>query len=127
MNVISITYLVSALLSFESAITVVRLNRYARANITYAVLAFTFTIFCFMFSQFLIAADRDCALIWTELIIIAGCFLPPAIAHFSLCLTGKGRIASYPWFLLLLYASSAFFSIRMLQGHIITDIILTKW
>jgi DNA-binding CsgD family transcriptional regulator len=126
-NVISITYLVSALLSFESAVTVLRLNRCARTNITYAVFTFSFTVFCFMFSQFVIAPDRDCAFILTRLIIIPGCFLPPTIAHFSLFLTGNGRLASRPWFIVLLYVSAVFFCIRMLQGHIITDIILTKW
>ncbi len=127
MNIVSITYLLCAFIAFESAITVYRLDRRAPANILSSAFSLCFCLFCFFYSQMITSPDRDTAILWHMASVVPGTMATIQALHFTLALTGRGRIASNPLVIIPMYLPSICFTVLILGGRIITDIMQTPW
>lgn len=127
MNIIEISYLLSAFIAFESAITVLRLNRRSPVNIIYAVFTLHYALMIVMYSLFLTAPTKEACTVWSRILMPLFVFIPALIVHFCLYLTRNKLLASSPWILPLLYLPPAIISERVSRGHIIIDFIMTPW
>ncbi len=127
MIAISTACIMSAFLSFESALTVFRLNRRSPVNLSYVVFTLNFALLCMAFSQFIVAPDKPTALFWQNVMILPLVALPPLVLHFTLFMTAGRRIGIAPLTWLLLYIPPAITALQGFRGVLVTDIYQTPW
>lgn len=127
MNVISITYIISAFISFESAFTVFRLNRRSNVNIVYALFSVVFLLEMIFLNQYLTAPSRESAIFWAQLAVPLFIVHPALIIHFFLCLTGQLKPVLMKPFIFFLYALSILLIELNRRNVFIADHIMTAW
>ena len=125
MNLISVTYLVCAFISFESAITVLRTRKGRAVTRVYTFFALDFTLLCIFFSQFVASSSHDAAWFWNRATLLPGNLLAALFLHYVLLLTVNKF--SVRWSALLLYLPGLYMSAAMFQGKIISTIVKTPY
>ncbi len=127
MNLKETVYLITALITFESAIYVLRLNLRSATNIIYFF--FTANVAIFTFILFMMSGADNCETCqwWYNLSIVSACLGPPLTLHFSLSITRK-RIALSPPVIALLYVPAVIFMVVISRyDYFLSFFYMTGW
>ncbi len=74
MNIPVTAYLISAFISFESALHVYRLNRLSKLNRLYTALAGSYTVYSIIMIQFFLSPDETSCWFWYRIFTLIACF-----------------------------------------------------
>ena len=126
MIVIPIVCFASAFIAFESALTVLRLNRRAAVNLVYAVFTMDYALLCVAFGLFMYSPTKETAWVWSRVLIVPMMLLPSLVLHFTL-LIGARPAARSPVVWALLYAPVAIIAVQGFRLVVGPDIYRTPW
>lgn len=123
----SAVYIITMILTLESAFYVFNLNRRSILNILYTLFALDLAICTFVLYNISGAESYSTCLWWYRFNLPFGCFLPSLAIHFSLSLT-EVRKAGHPLVLAAIYLPAAVFAVLMIfGGYFSAEFILTEW
>ncbi len=105
-------YLISGIITLESAIHSYFLNRHSLTNKVYTILTADFAVISFILYKISGSPDYESCMGWYNSNTIPGCLVPSLSLHLSLCITGN-KNAGRPMIIALLYIPAVFFMIFM--------------
>jgi DNA-binding CsgD family transcriptional regulator/PAS domain-containing protein len=128
MNVITLIFLVTAFICFESAITVFRLNRRSRTNRLYAATTLAYTIFSVVYVQMLLAPDIRSCWGWYRVFATTLFLVFTLTIHYLMELTRFARLARSRVFLAMLYgAGFAMVIMVTVFAPVVSGFARTRW
>jgi len=128
MNVIVIAYLFPAFACFESALTVYRMNRQAKLNRLYAVLAASFSIYSIIMIQFILSPDESVCWWWYRAIAVMACVSSILGVRFILELTGVWALRKNRVFLSAFYLLGAVIALPAITfSPVISGFVKMPW
>jgi DNA-binding CsgD family transcriptional regulator len=110
MNILIIAYLVSAFVSFESALFVYRINRLSKLNRLYTVFAGSNTLYSIVMIFFLLSPDITYCWFWYRSFTVLACVFQALELRFFIELAGIRVLTRNRIFLLLIYVVPLLFA-----------------
>lgn len=120
-------YLVTSLISIESAFSVLVRNRKSQINIVYFILAINFAICSLTLVHITSAADITICYLWYYINIPFGCLLTTIVLHYTIIFTGS-RLVQNKVIIASLYIAPVIFCLAMYTGgYFIPDFVNSEW
>ena len=120
-------YLVTSLISIESAFSVLVRNRKSQINIVYFILAIDFAICSLTLVHITSAADITICYLWYYINIPFGCLLTTIVLHYTIIFTGS-RLVHNKIIISSLYMAPAIFCLAMFTGgYFVPDFVRSEW
>ena len=128
MNIFSTISLFAAVIYMYIGIYVLQANFRSTLNRFFLLLCFSFSIWSFAYSFFIIAPDKTAAWTWYRIASIGWITTPAGLLLFSLQLVERGRLLKKPWFYPAILLPCAALLIRSLTGSFLTrDFYLSRY
>ncbi|HOP30088.1 MAG TPA: LuxR C-terminal-related transcriptional regulator [Spirochaetota bacterium] len=120
-------YLVTSLISIESAFSVLARNLRSHINIIYFILAIDFAICSLTLVHISSAIDVSICYLWYYINVPFGCLLSVLVIHYTIVFTGISLMHSKVT-IVLLYIVPALFCIAIYRGvYFIPDFVKSEW
>jgi DNA-binding CsgD family transcriptional regulator len=120
-------YLVTSLISIESAFSVLARNMRSHINLVYFMLAIDFAICSLTLVHISSAIDVSICYLWYYINVPFGCLLSVLVIHYTIVFTGSTLLHSKVT-VASLYIAPVFFSLAMYRGgYFVPDFVKSEW
>lgn len=121
MNILIITYILTILITSESALMVYRLNRISKLNRIYAAYAGTFTIYSIIMIQFLLSPDEISCIFWHRMLVFTACFFVAFGIRYFMELTMHDLLIKRQVYIKAIYIIPLIFALPSITFWPVTD------